>query len=156
MDLADLFLEPYKTRATAAELLTEIRFPVLPPRSGSAFVKLGRRNALSISRLSVAAVLTFSQDGVIAGARIVPGAAFPVWRRAIRAENVLVGERPSPQLFSGAGAAVSTMMLELTGRRWSTPYKEPVIGVLVKRALELCRDSAFAPERATTGVGVRN
>ena len=29
-------------------------------------------------------------------------------------------------------------MIKATGRRWSTEYKEPVIAVLVRRALEQC------------------
>jgi hypothetical protein len=29
-------------------------------------------------------------------------------------------------------------MVEATGRRWSSEYKEPVLAVLVRRALEAC------------------
>src|SRR5208283_4982907 len=54
--LADLFVKPYQTKAKPDELLTDIRFPKLPPGARSAFIKLGRRNALSISRMSVAVV----------------------------------------------------------------------------------------------------
>ena len=69
------------------ELLTQIRFPSLPAGTKSAFVKLGRRNALSISRLSVAAVVLLDDAGVITDARIVPGAAQTVWKRAMEAEK---------------------------------------------------------------------
>src|ERR1017187_1897646 len=44
--LADLFVKPYQTKAKPNELLTTIRFPKLPPDAHSAFIKLGRRNAL--------------------------------------------------------------------------------------------------------------
>jgi xanthine dehydrogenase iron-sulfur cluster and FAD-binding subunit A len=136
LNLAELFVKPYQTVARADEILTGIRFPKLPPRSGSAFIKLGRRNALAISRLSVAAVLQLGDDGRIAAARIVPGAAFPTWRRVTEAEEMLIGEKPDGKLFAAAGAKVSEVMIKETGRRWSTEYKEPVIAVLVRRALE--------------------
>jgi xanthine dehydrogenase iron-sulfur cluster and FAD-binding subunit A len=135
LNLAEMFVKPYQTVARPDEILTEIRFPKLPSRSGSAFIKLGRRNALAISRLSVAAVLQLGDDGRIAAARLVPGAAFPTWRRVAEAEAMLVGEKPGEKLFAAAGTKVSEMMIKETGRRWSTEYKEPVIAVLVRRAL---------------------
>ncbi len=136
--MSDFFVKPYQTVSECNEILTSIRFAVLPPGTQSCFIKLGRRNALSISRLSVAAVVTRDISGVITDARIVPGAAFPVWRRAGEAEKMLVGERPSGELHRAAGNAVAGMMIAETGRRWSTQYKEPVIAVLVRRALEVC------------------
>jgi xanthine dehydrogenase iron-sulfur cluster and FAD-binding subunit A len=140
--LADLFVKPYQTKAKPDELLTEIRFPKLPPRARSAFIKLGRRNALSISRMSVAAVLQMGSDGRIVEARIVPGAAFPTWKRVPEAEQMLVGQKPGKELFAAAGRKVSEEMIKATGRRWSTEYKEPVIAVLVRRALEQCAANA--------------
>jgi CO/xanthine dehydrogenase FAD-binding subunit len=134
-----LFDGPYKTRTTPEEVLTSIRFQALPETARSAFLKLGRRNALSIARLSVAAVLRYADDGTIAGARIVPGAAFPVWQRVPEAECLLIGNVPSAGLFAEAGNAVSAALIRAIGRRWSTEYKEPVIAVLVRRVLELCR-----------------
>ena len=136
--LADLFLNPYQTKARPDELLTGIRFPKLAPGARSAFIKLGRRNALSISRLSVAAILRVDDDGRIADARVVPGAAFPTWQRVTPAERMLVGEKPDTKLFAAAGQKVSEEMINITGRRWSTEYKEPVLAVLVRRALEEC------------------
>ncbi len=136
--LADLFVKPYQTKAKADELLTAVSFHKLGPKTRSAFLKLGRRNALAISRLSVAAVLEVGEDGNIAEARIVPGAAFPTWRRVTEAEQMLIGEKPGEKLFAAAGRKVSAAMIKVTGRRWSTEYKEPVIAVLVRRALEAC------------------
>jgi carbon-monoxide dehydrogenase small subunit len=36
-------------------------------------------------------------------------------------------------------------MIRETGRRWSTEYKEPVLGVLVRRALEQCAIAPISP-----------
>jgi xanthine dehydrogenase iron-sulfur cluster and FAD-binding subunit A len=138
IDLQDLFLNPYHTAARPDELLTGIRFRSLGPDIRSAFVKLGRRNALAISRLSIAAALQTGKDGRIVDARIVPGSAFPTWSRATSAEEILIGEKPSRRLFVAAGNELAAAMIRETGRRWSTEYKEPVISVLVRRALDQC------------------
>ena len=142
LELANLFVKPYQTRAKPDELLTLVQFPKLPPDARGAFIKLGRRNALSISRLSVAALLRLDASGRIADARIVPGAAFPTWKRVTAAEQMLLGEKPAAKLFAAAGLKVSEEMIKETGRRWSTEDKEPVISVLVRRALEECAAQA--------------
>ena len=139
MGIDELIVRPYATIARPDELLTEIRFQKLSRKARSAFIKLGRRNALSIARLSVAAVIEQNTQGEIVDARIAPGAAFSKWGRAGEAEKMLIGEKPSEELFAAAGQKVSELMIAETGRRWSTEYKEPVVAVLVRRALEACR-----------------
>ncbi len=138
ISLSEFFVKPYTTTARHDEVLTEIRFPKLLQNARSSFIKLGRRNALSIARLSVAAVLVRNSDGVMSDARIVPGAAFPKWQRIPSAENLLIGKKLSRELMAEAGKKVSEVMISFTGRRWSTEYKEPVIAVLVRRALVAC------------------
>ncbi len=150
LDLTKLVVKPYQTLANPDELLTTIQFNKLPPDARSSFIKLGRRNALAISRLSVAAVLQIAKDGRISEARIVPGAAFPTWKRVTAAEQMLVGEKPSEKLFAAAGQKVSEEMIRETGRRWSTEYKEPVIAVLVRRALEQCAAQVSKPAVSPT------
>ena len=136
--LEDFFIRPYATVAQPDEILTSIRCSVLPHGARGTFIKLGRRNSVSIARLSLAAVVSCDRAGNITDARIVPGAAFPTWKRATEAEEALLGHRPSPQLLAEAGTLVAKSMVAVTGRRWSTEYKEPVISVLVRRALESC------------------
>jgi CO/xanthine dehydrogenase FAD-binding subunit len=137
--IIDFFVKPYQTIAAKNEILTEIRFPKLLSSVKSVFIKLGRRNTLAISRLSVAAILHKNDSGLIQEARIVPGAALPKWQRITEAEELLTGQKPSKELFAEAGKKVSEAMISFTERRWSTEYKEPVIAVLVRRALEACR-----------------
>jgi CO/xanthine dehydrogenase FAD-binding subunit len=94
---------------------------------------------LAISRLSVAAILVKDANGNISETRIVPGAAFPKWQRVTEAEQILIGKKAGTNLFEDTGKKVSEVMVSFTGRRWSTEYKEPVIAVLVRRALEGCK-----------------
>ena len=147
--ITDFFIEPYRTVALQDEVLSLIAFSSPPAGTRGSFTKLGRRNAVSISRLSVAALVTRDAAGTITAASIVPGAAMPVWQRVSEAESLLLGEKPSSTLFAAAGRKVSEVMIRQTGRRWSTEYKEPVLAVLVRRALEACCTSRErAPESA--------
>jgi CO/xanthine dehydrogenase FAD-binding subunit len=138
VDIEGFFERPYKTVARENEVLTLISFRPVPANARTAFLKLGRRNALSIARLSVAAMIAKDPQGIITEARVVPGAALPVWKRITEAETMLIGAKPSALNFAAAGRKASEAMVEMTGRRWSTEYKEPVLAVLVRRALEIC------------------
>ncbi len=132
--LKDIYLKPYQTDIKDDEILTAVRFPRLPEGATSSYIKLGRRNALAISRMNVAVVLVI-KDGEITEARISPGSTTPTPDRITTAEELLIGKEPSEELFRRAGQAVSEEMINRSGRRWSTPYKEPVIAALTARAL---------------------
>jgi CO/xanthine dehydrogenase FAD-binding subunit len=132
--LKDIYLKPYQTDIKDDEILTALRFPRLPEGATSSYIKLGRRNALAISRMNVAVVLVIN-DGKITEARISPGSTTPTPDRITTAEELLIGKEPTEELFRRAGKAVSEEMINRSGRRWSTPYKEPVIAALTARAL---------------------
>lgn len=130
------FLEgAYRTIIKPNELIVSIDFKKLNPEAGFSFVKLGRRKALTIARMNVAAYVETDKSGIVVDVRIVPGSCMPVTLRITEAENMLLGEKPGYELHEAIGKKVSEKMIEITGRRWSTPYKEPVIASLVKRAL---------------------
>jgi CO/xanthine dehydrogenase FAD-binding subunit len=126
---------PHENALAPDELLTEIRFPPIPSGVGCAFVKLGRRKALSISRMSIAVILPTAADGRIHAARVAAGSVAPTPRRFAKVEAELDGKGASQELFALAGKVLAGEMIAQTGRRWSTPYKEPVVAALLKRAL---------------------
>ena len=134
MEIADLYLGRGKLDIRPYELLVSITIPVLRGYSFS-FIKLGRRKALAISRMNVAVAAHVSQ-GVVSDVRIAPGCVFSKPERAKKAEELLLGRIPTPELMEEAGRAVSEQMIERTGIRWSTEYKQPVIEALTRRALE--------------------
>ncbi len=117
-----------------SELVTEFVFPSFAGWQ-TAFLKLGRRKALAISRMNVAAALELQNDGTISGARIAPGCVFRSPDRVREAEQYLIGKAPSRKLFAEAGVLSSEEMIRRTGVRWSTEYKQPVLEAIVERAL---------------------
>lgn len=140
VSVADFFHKPYQPKIEADEVLTEIRFKKLSTGHKSAFYKLGRRNAVAISRINMAVVLNVDKKNIIKEVRIAPGSVFPSWQRVKEAETFLAGKEVSEQNFLQAGEIVARKMIEISGRRWSTPYKEPVVAALTKRALMLALD----------------
>lgn len=119
------------------EFVTALEVRKLQPSERSSFVKLGRRKALAISRLTMAAILDFQKDGSIREAAIVPGCVGRRVKRYREAELMLCGQRPSEALIANAAAQVTEQMLAENGRRWSSAYKEPALTALVERALNL-------------------
>ena len=133
--VADLVTGANQTAVQPGELLTHFTVPLPPTGARQAFTKLGRRNAQAISRLSMAAAGRLDSNGCIDHVRLVPGAAMSSPRRFVQVEAMLLGQPPDDELLSAAGAKTAELMLEVTGRRWSTEYKEVAIQALAERAL---------------------
>jgi CO/xanthine dehydrogenase FAD-binding subunit len=133
--VSQLVLGPNRSQIGAGELLTHFSFPIPMQGVRSAFIKLGRRKAQSISRLSMAAMGRTSAVGVIDFVRLAPGAATPRTMRFEEVEASLLGAQPTEEALIAAGERVAAMMLDVTGRRWSTEYKDIAIKALTERAL---------------------
>jgi CO/xanthine dehydrogenase FAD-binding subunit len=133
--IADFFYKPYQPKIEAGEAVVNIRFKKLNKDQRSAFIKLGRRNAVAISRISIAAVLSVDSQNTVKEVRIAPGSVFPSWRRITEAETFLSGREAIEKNFEEAGKITARKMIEISGRRWSTDYKEPVTASLIKRTL---------------------
>jgi CO/xanthine dehydrogenase FAD-binding subunit len=135
MFVSEFVTGPGQTDLEAGELLTHFTFNVPPAGVRSVFVKLGRRNAQSISRLSMATMGRVSDQGTVDYVRLTPGAATPHIKRFLPVEELLIGQKPTTELITKAGQMVAALMIEITGRRWSTMYKEPAIQALAERTL---------------------
>ena len=135
LPVADLYDKSGALSVQPDELLTHFILPVLPAKTQFAFVKLGRRKALAISRMNVAAAIRLSDQGLVEDVRIAPGCVFATPMRVTEAESLLLGKKPTDEWFKQAGKSVSAVMIERTGVRWSTEYKKPVVEALTERAL---------------------
>jgi CO/xanthine dehydrogenase FAD-binding subunit len=140
--VAELVLQPNHTRMPRGSLLVSFSYQAPGPGSRSVFLKLGRRNAMAISRLTVAVLGRLGPSGRITEVRIVPGAATPQVRRILPAEELMLGKPPSMELYAAAARRVTDEMIQRTGRRWSTEYKEPALLALTQRALQIVFDEA--------------
>lgn len=133
--VSELVTRPNQSEVKDGELLTHFSFAVPPEGTRSHFIKLGRRNAQSISRLSMAAMGRTNAQGIVDFIRLTPGAATPRTTRFEPVEALLLNQELSPELLTAAGQKTAEVMIETTGRRWSTAYKEIAIQALAERAL---------------------
>ncbi|MBI5579808.1 MAG: xanthine dehydrogenase family protein subunit M [Deltaproteobacteria bacterium] len=145
IDLARFFLGPGQCEIQGAEILTEIIIPRLEPRTGSAYIKHGRREAMELPMLGVGILLSLDPDmATCAKARICLGVAAPTPFRALAAEAYLRGKSVTEDSLTEAGkiaAGESRVRDSIRGVAW---YRREMVGVLVKRmgllALERARN----------------
>ncbi|MGA2112850.1 MAG: FAD binding domain-containing protein [Anaerolineales bacterium] len=143
--VAELVSGPNITQIGPGELLTHFTFEIPPERSKTVFIKLGRRNALAISRLSIAAMGRLDGRGQVDFVRITPGAATPQTVRLKRIEAMLLGKPLTSELIHSAALQAADEMVAQAGRRWSSEYKSPVISCLAERALAQVLSSDPSP-----------
>ncbi|MFN2225666.1 MAG: FAD binding domain-containing protein [Anaerolineae bacterium] len=133
--VADLVTGVNQTRLPPGGLVQAFEFEAPPAGSRAAFQRIGRRQAMSIARLSVAALGALDAEGCVSLLRVVPGAAFARFRRVASVEEMLLGQRPTGQRIADAGAEMTRLFLQESGGRWSVAYKERAIAALTERAL---------------------
>jgi CO/xanthine dehydrogenase FAD-binding subunit len=91
----------FSTALAPDELLTEVRVPGLPPRTGSAFIEIARR-AGDFALVGVAALVTLDDGGRVTRARLALCGAGPTSIRAGEAERLITGERPEGRVLDDA------------------------------------------------------
>lgn len=136
-------LGPNRTARRPDELLTLVSLPALPAHSSSAFLKAGRRRAMEISVVCVAARLTLDASGErCLEARIALGAVAPTTVRAREAERALEGRPVGGEAFARAAAAAQEACRPIDDVRASAAFRRHLVGVLVRRALDRCVERA--------------
>ncbi len=97
------FVGPLSTALQTGEMLTEIRLPGLPARTGGAFVEMARR-AGDYALVGVAALVTLDGSGRCRRARVALCGVGPTPIRAGAAEDALVGQAPAGAALDEAAA----------------------------------------------------
>ncbi|OGC92350.1 MAG: hypothetical protein A2W25_11010 [candidate division Zixibacteria bacterium RBG_16_53_22] len=142
--LSQFVLGPYRTSLGPGEILHSIICRKAEVSTGWSYIKLGRRQAVNISRMTLATSIFMNGDGKIGSVRISAGSVFPTPSRIPRIERMLVGRTPSQELYRQAANIAADMMIKESGHRWSTPYKKPVLINLLTRALTEAQSKLIA------------
>ncbi len=122
------------------ELLVEVRFPAAGRGTGISFQEVARRHG-DFAIVGLAASLTLS-EGAISDARLALAGISDVPVRAIDAEGLLVGERPSPELFDEAARRATGDIDPPADLHGSADYRKKVAAALVRRGLRAAADNA--------------
>jgi carbon-monoxide dehydrogenase medium subunit len=122
------------------ELLVEVRFPAAKRGTGTSFQEVARRHG-DFAIVGLAASLTLS-DGAITDARLAFAGLSDVPVRAADTENLLVGERPSAELFDEAGRRATGDVDPPADLHGSSEYRKKVAATLVRRGLRAAANNA--------------
>src|SRR5690242_16531670 len=123
------------------ELLTEVRFPAAGRGTGVSFQEVARRHG-DFAVVGLAASLTLSED-TISDARLAFAGLSDVPVRAGDAEDLLVGERPSAELFDEAARRATADTDPPADVHGSADYRKKVAAALVRRGLRAAADNAY-------------
>ena len=131
---ADFFLGYLTSALDETEVLTAVRFPPWPGRTGWSVQEISRRHG-DYALVGLAALVGLGDDGRIERAALsfFGAGATPV--RVPQAEAVLVGERPDASAFAEAANVVTKSIDPPGDNHASAAYRAHVAGVLTKRCL---------------------
>ncbi|HXY30205.1 MAG TPA: xanthine dehydrogenase family protein subunit M [Gemmatimonadaceae bacterium] len=132
----------FATALAPNEILTEIRVPTPPARSGGAYIKLERKVG-DYATAGAAAQVTLSASGEVERAGIGLTNLGPTPIEAVEAEKYLKGKKPDDAAISEAAKLAAKAATPTADRRGAVDYKREMARVLTARALKL------AVQRAT-------
>jgi carbon-monoxide dehydrogenase medium subunit len=132
--IADLFTGLFTTALEPEEILTEIKIPFPPPRSGGAYLKLERKVG-DFATAGVAVQLTLDEADVCkyAGVGLTNVGMTPI--KARQTEAFLVGKKLDDATIQQAAEMAASESQPMDDIRGSADYKRDLVRVLTARAL---------------------
>jgi carbon-monoxide dehydrogenase medium subunit len=140
----DFFIDTFQTAIEPSEVLTEIRMSSRPKGGGGAYRKLERK-AGDFATVGVAAAVVVGDDGRLSSAGIGVTGVSPSPYAATGAEDALVGQTPSEDVFRRAAEAAAAQAEPAADVRGPVEYKRAMVAEMTVRALRA------AVERGMTG-----
>ncbi len=130
-----LFVGLLTTALKPDEILTEVRIPVPPPRSGGAYVKLERKVG-DYASAAAAVQLTLAASGTVERVGIGLTNAGPTPIKAGAAEAHLRGKKPDAAAVAETARLAAQAASPTADRRGTVEYKREMARVMTRRALE--------------------
>ena len=135
------FVDAFTTALGETEIITEVRLPALPARTGGAYEKLANR-ASHFAIVGVAALVTLDAAGACSRVRIGITGAGPAASRAHRAERYLAGRAPTEAALEAAAARAGHGIDFTDDLHGSAAYREHLTRRLAFRALSAAVERA--------------
>lgn len=134
IQIDDFFLGLFQTALQADEILTEIRIPTPPARSGGAYFKLERKVG-DYATAAAAAQITLGPSGAVERVGLALTNVGPKPVRSAAAEKHLAGKKPDAASIGEAARLVAQASSPSADRRGSVDYKREMARVMAVRAL---------------------
>ncbi|WP_069803040.1 FAD binding domain-containing protein [Thermogemmatispora onikobensis] len=130
----DFFLGTFTTALEPGEMVTEIRFPLPPARTGSAYTKLANK-ASHYAVAGCAAVVTLGADGACTAASVVITGAGMMPTRAAAVEAALVGKQLDEAAVAEAASHAAEGLELMEDIHGSKQYRAQMAAVMARRAI---------------------
>jgi CO/xanthine dehydrogenase FAD-binding subunit len=133
---ADEFFMTYLTSALeAAEILVEVRIPILPVNAGWSFMEFSRRHG-DFGIVAVASILYLENKELCRKASIALGGVAPTPLRAGEAESLLAGRVITEELIKEAGVKAAQATDPESDYHASAEYRKDMARVFTQRSLK--------------------
>jgi aerobic carbon-monoxide dehydrogenase medium subunit len=132
--IENFFLSLFSTALQHEEILTEIRIPVPPPRSGGAYFKLERKVG-DFATAAVAVQLTLDENGVCQKVGIGLTNVGPTPVKARKAEEFLRGKKLEEANINQVAQLAADESAPSPDLRGPIEYKKALVKELARRAL---------------------
>jgi len=119
------------TTLKPAEIISSIQIPKMEPECKQRFLKFRRRKAIDFAVASLAVVIKRDTKNVVKDARIALGGISQKPLRALKAEQILLGERLTENVAKEASTAAVLGFKPLS----MNAYKVQIVEALVRRAI---------------------
>jgi carbon-monoxide dehydrogenase medium subunit len=130
-----LFFTDYrKTALRSGEILTEIAFPIPERTAKFGYHKMGRRNAMAISVVSVGVLLKMKGD-ICSEATVALGAVAPTPIRVSAVESLLQNKKVDLNLAQKCGELAAESAQPIDDLRASAHYRRQMCAVYVCKAI---------------------
>ena len=143
LSVDDFLLDTFTTALGEDELLTEVRVPVPPERTGGAYLKLERK----VGDFAIAAVgvqVTLNAAGECTRAGIGLCGVGSISLRARQAEEYLLGRTLTEDVLAEAASVAAEEADPVSDQRGPAEYKRDMVRVLTRRALQQAVERARA------------
>jgi aerobic carbon-monoxide dehydrogenase medium subunit len=138
----DFFIDTFQTAIEPTEVLTEIRFRRRPKGQGGAYVKLERKVG-DFATVGVASITKLDGSTIgWAGIGVTGVSASPFAANA--AEEILVGQAPSEDLFRRAAEAAAAQAEPVADVRGPVDYKRAMVAEMTVRGLRKAVERGLA------------
>lgn len=131
----EFLLDSYTTAVGEGEMALELKIPIPDAHTQGSYQKIERKVG-DYATCAAAVQLSLNADGTIREAGVAITAAGPIAMRVAAAEQMLVGQRPSLELFRAAAAEAPKIASPNADQRGSAEYKKDMTRVLVGRGLK--------------------
>ena len=143
--IEEFFKGPGRTIMKPSELFVSLEIPNPPKASGTAFLKVAR-TGMDLAKVNAASMIMV-EDNVVQSCRVALGGVAPTPIRVKKAEELLIGEKPTDARFADAAKTASDEVRPIASshrhKRSTAQYRINVSGALVKRTLQLARDRSL-------------